>query len=85
MGITTVTKKGQITIPVKVREALSIKEKDKLIITVEGKRAVIQKTTSARDLLGSIKVDKAKQGASWEQIRKVSHFRRVKGEQNFSP
>lgn len=78
MSITTVTKKGQITIPIKVRKALSIKEKDKLIITVEGTHAVIHKTTSAKDLIGSITVDKTKRGASWQEIRKVSRLSRVK-------
>lgn len=68
MSITTITKKGQITIPVAVRKALSLKERDKVIVRTEGKRAVIEKAISASDLKGSIVVSHTKKGILWEKI-----------------
>lgn len=40
-NISTVTSKGQVTIPKIVRDALGIMEKDKLLFIVEGDRATL--------------------------------------------
>jgi len=40
-NVTTVTSKGQVTIPKAVRTALGINEKDQLLFVVEGERAVL--------------------------------------------
>jgi len=40
-GMGTVTSKGQITIPKAIREALGIKEKDRLLFFVEDDRLVL--------------------------------------------
>lgn len=77
MSITTITKKGQITLPVKVRKALSLKERDKVVVRAEGSRAVIEKAASASDLRGSITVKQAKKGISWEKIREEARKKRA--------
>jgi AbrB family looped-hinge helix DNA binding protein len=41
MHTTTVTQKGQVTIPKEVRRALNLKPHDRVLITLEGDRAVI--------------------------------------------
>ena len=46
MSITTITKKGQITIPKAIREHLSLKERDKLLVKLNGNKATIEKIPS---------------------------------------
>jgi antitoxin PrlF len=41
MHTTTMTQKGQVTIPKEVRRALNLKPHDRVLITLEGDRAVI--------------------------------------------
>jgi len=43
--VVTVTRNAQITIPKDVREALGIEEGDRVIVRVEGDRAVIEKVS----------------------------------------
>ena len=45
-GTTTVTRKGQITIPIEVRRALGLKEGDRVMVTQEDGRAVISRAQS---------------------------------------
>jgi len=41
MHTTAITQKGQVTIPKAVRRALNLKPRDRVLITLEGDRAVI--------------------------------------------
>lgn len=43
MATATVTRNAQVTIPKKIREALGIKEGDKVTMRVEGNRVVVEK------------------------------------------
>ena len=80
MSITSMTKKGQVTIPVEVRRALQIKEKDRVEITVEGDKAVVRKVARASELRGSVSVGKAQKGVSWKKIeRKIATVRGGQG------
>ncbi|HEY7070431.1 MAG TPA: AbrB/MazE/SpoVT family DNA-binding domain-containing protein [Acidimicrobiales bacterium] len=63
-----VTSKGQVTVPKAVRDALGIKEGDKLVFRVEGDRAVLARTPDFLDLAGSVAVPAAKRNATWDEV-----------------
>lgn len=48
VSIGSVTTKGQITIPKEIREALGIREGDRLIFLIEGERVVIRKVSGEK-------------------------------------
>jgi AbrB family looped-hinge helix DNA binding protein len=63
-----VTSKGQVTVPKAVRDALGIKEGDKLVFRVEGDRAVLARTPDFLDLAASVAVPAAKRNAAWDEV-----------------
>lgn len=71
----TLTSKGQITLPKPVREALDLKEGDRVLFRVLEGRAVLAKVEDFLDLAGSVKVSPEKRGKSWAAI-KASTWRR---------
>lgn len=62
----SVTTKGQVTIPAELREKLGIKPGDRVGFVAEGDRILIQRQDSAVESLFGIV--KAKTGASLEQM-----------------
>lgn len=57
MPIAILTSKGQVTIPKEVRNALSLKPSEKVIIVVEGNQAIIRPLRgNILDIGGSIKI-----------------------------
>jgi AbrB family looped-hinge helix DNA binding protein len=64
----TVTSKGQTTIPVEIRDALQIKTGDRLEFLLEGDRLSIRVHPGAAALAGILSSDKGK-GMSFDQIR----------------
>jgi len=76
----TVTSKGQTTIPGKIRKALRIKPGDKLEYMVEGDHATIRVHPGTRSLRGVLASKKGK-GMSFAQIRQaaVEAARNVEG------
>lgn len=48
VSIGSVTTKGQITIPKEIREALGLREGDKVIFMIEGERVVIRKVSEEK-------------------------------------
>jgi antitoxin PrlF len=71
MPHSTVTSKGQTTIPGKVRKALRIKPGDKLEYTVEGDRVTIRVHLGAGALKGALASKKGK-GMSFAEIREAA-------------
>lgn len=67
----TVTSKGQTTIPGTIRKALQIKAGDRLEYELEGDRATIRVHPGIRSLKGALASDKGK-GLSFAEIRKAA-------------
>lgn len=67
----TVTRKGQTTIPGKIRKALRIKPGDKLEYEVEGDLAMIRVHSGTRSLKGVLASKKGKR-MSFAQIREAA-------------
>ena len=71
MPHSTVTSKGQTTIPETIRRALGIKAGDKLEYTVEGESATIRVYPGVRSLKGAL-ASKKGAGMSFAQIREAA-------------
>ena len=67
----TVTSKGQTTIPEKIRRALQIKPGDRLEYQVEGDRATIRVHPGIRSLKGALAGKKGKR-MSFAEIREAA-------------
>ena len=71
MQHSTVTSKGQTTIPGKIRKALRIKPGDMLEYVVEGDHAIIRVHPGTRSLRGVLASKKGK-GMSFARIREAA-------------
>jgi antitoxin PrlF len=67
----TVTKKGQTTIPGPIRKALQIKPGDKLEYDVQGDQVSIRLHAGTKALKGALASSKGK-GLSFEKIRRAA-------------
>ena len=67
----TVTSKGQTTIPGEIRKALQIKPGDKLEYVVDGDHATIRVHPGTRSLKGALASKKGK-GMAFSQIREAA-------------
>ncbi len=74
MPHSTVTRKGQTTIPGEIREALRIKPGDRLEYELRGPSALIRVHPGARALAGALASDKGR-GWSFAQIREEAAAR----------
>lgn len=52
--LSTVTVKGQVTIPKEVRDVLHIKPNDKIDFIIEGGRAILTPVKTLRELRGAV-------------------------------
>ncbi len=71
MPHSTVTRKGQTTIPGKIRKALQIKPGDRLQYAVEGDHATIRVHPGTRSLKGALASKKGKR-MSFGEIREAA-------------
>ena len=69
--------KGQLTVPLAVREALALKEGDRVVFRVDGNRATLARTPDLLELAGSIKVPAGKEGRPWDEILRETHRARA--------
>ena len=76
--LSTVTSKGQVTIPKAVRDALQIDTGDKLAFVVTGDEVVVSKTADLLELAGSVKVPRGVAGKPFSDLRTASRVARAK-------
>ena len=70
MPITTLTSKGQMTLPRKVREALHLKPSDKLVVLVEKDHAFLYPLKgNILDLGGSVKIPAKEKPINFHRVR----------------
>jgi AbrB family looped-hinge helix DNA binding protein len=70
MPIAVLTSKGQMTIPKEVREALNLKPSGKVIIVVDGDRAILKALRgNILDIGGSIEIPGSGRPADFRKIR----------------
>ena len=66
----TITSKGQITIPKKIRDIFKLKAKDLLVFSVTEKKIIAKPVKNDfMALKGILKAPKHLQGKSWKEIR----------------
>ena len=73
MTIVAVTKKGQVTIPVKIRKKFGIEEISKVEIVEEQGKIVIKKCPSIFDLAGSGVWKSTDHGETWFQLESTAN------------
>lgn len=71
MSHSTVTKKGQTTIPAEIRESLHIRPGDRLEYSVNGDHAIIRVHPGTRALQGAL-ASKRGAGLSFSEIREAA-------------
>lgn len=74
--ITTVTQKGQVTIPKKIRDKVGIKPRDKVMVTVEKGKVQINKQETILDIAPLAHAPKGKNALKAREALEKS-YRRV--------
>lgn len=59
-SITTVTQKGQITLPIDIRKYLDVQSYDKVMISIKNSQVVVEPVKDILDFAGSILAIKGK-------------------------
>lgn len=73
MITSTLTSKGQTTIPRKVREALHLKPHQRLTYDIHGDQVILKPLgPTILDLFGSVK-SPARAPSEWKEIEKIAH------------
>lgn len=69
----TLTTKGQVTIPKAVRDALGLRDGDRVLFRVVDDHAVLARTADLLDLAGTVPVPEHVRGRPWSEIRDRAH------------
>jgi AbrB family looped-hinge helix DNA binding protein len=72
----SVSPKGQVTIPVEIRRLLGVKPKDKVVFRVEQGKVVLQPARSALDELYQ-SVPALTELRSWDEIKQIAREERA--------
>lgn len=72
MTHSTITSKGQTTVPASVRRALGLEAGDRIVYEIQGDSVVIRVQPEAMEVFGSLKPPAAKAGGSFAEEREQS-------------
>jgi len=61
-----------------VREALGLNEGDQVVFRVQGRRAMLARTSNLLDLAGAVPVPAEKRGTQWQEVRRRTRAARAK-------
>jgi AbrB family looped-hinge helix DNA binding protein len=75
--LSTVTTKGQVTIPVDIRSIFHIQPNDRVDFMIEGDRIILTPVKGLKDLRGAVKVGGMGDSASERAIAKAAVAKRV--------
>jgi len=80
--VSTITSKGQVTIPAEVRKHLGLKTKDKISFVIDSEGEVHLRVPRYRDI-ASLRgaAGSLKKRLSWDQMREIAREDRFLGEQ----
>lgn len=78
MTHSTITSKGQTTLPAPIRRALHLKAGDRILYEIQGDSVVIRPQPGAMAVFGTLKPPAGKTGASFEEVRATSRESWVK-------
>jgi AbrB family looped-hinge helix DNA binding protein len=70
--VSHITSKGQLTVPKPVRDALKLKEGDRVVFRVAGERAELARTADLLELAGAVSASapQAELSAGWDEVRR---------------
>ena len=72
MTRSTITSKGQTTLPVSIRRALHLKAGDRILYEIQGDSVVIRPQPGAMAVFGALRPPNGKTGVSIEEAREKS-------------
>jgi AbrB family looped-hinge helix DNA binding protein len=78
--LSTVTTKGQVTIPADIRSLFHIHPNDRVDFIVEGERIVLTRVRNLKDLRGSVKTAGVGDAVAERAAAKAAVAKRVKDE-----
>jgi antitoxin PrlF len=73
------TSKGQLTVPKPVRDALGLKEGDRVLFRVDGEHAIVARTPELLALAATVPVPADKRGVPWQEVRRRTRRGRAAG------
>ena len=78
--VSHITSKGQLTVPKAVRDALKLKEGDRVVFRVAGERAELARTADLLELAGAVSVvaPPAELSAGWDEVRRQLRRQRAR-------
>ena len=80
MLLSTITQKGQITVPKKIRDALELKTNDQVVFVQRGDNIIIKPVKNVLNIRGSVKVNGEQDFASARKHTKIKIAERIANE-----